>query len=59
MEVKQVHSINNNSVLNELYDEITECYGMHKNATQWDRHKKKFIQHVDDHIQSITSLKND
>lgn len=57
MEVKQVHSINNNSGLNELYDEMTECYGMHKNATQWDRHKKKFIQYVDDNIQSITSIK--
>jgi len=57
MEVKQVHSINNNSSLNELYDEMTECYGMNKNATQWDRHKKKFIQYVDDNIQSITSIK--
>ena len=50
MEVKQVHSINSNSGLNELYDEITEFYDIHKNATQWDRHKKKFIQHVEDYM---------
>ena len=50
MEVKQVHSIANNGGLNELYDEMTELYSIQKNTTQWDRHKKKFIQYVDNNI---------
>lgn len=55
MEVKQVHSLNNNSGLNELYDELTECYDLNKNATQWDRHKNKFIKYVETYLPTILS----
>ena len=52
MEVKQVHSLNNNG-LNEFYDELTEYYDLNKNATQWDRHKNKFIKYVETYIPTI------
>lgn len=55
MEVNQVHSLNNNSGLNELYDEMTERYSFNKNATQWDRHKNKFIKYVETYLPSIHS----
>ncbi|MDE6480965.1 MAG: toll/interleukin-1 receptor domain-containing protein [Muribaculaceae bacterium] len=55
MEVKQVHRLNNNSGLNELYDEMTERYSLNKNATQWDRHKNKFIKFVETYLPTTHS----
>lgn len=55
MEVKQIHGLNNDSGLNELYDEMTEHYKLNKNATQWDRHKNKFIKYLETYILTIHS----
>lgn len=44
MEIRQAAEITDISALDELYDDMTDYYGLPKNASTWGRHKQKFLK---------------